>query len=241
LKVRDKSFDSPPDHNDWDFYGIYGNVARGVDLFLLCDWDRKQTDGADQLRRYTAGTNLTWKHKSGFRADADGAFQTGKQARKDLAGYLLALEGSYETKGKLKPKCGIGFDLTSGDDGSDPKKNKSFDNLYYSSHRYRGYMDLFKGTTALGLLDLFVRAGISPVKDLAIQLYIHSFQNMEEYEAAGGGKSQSIGQECDVVAKYTVRKVLEVEAGGAAFFAAEDWKPDADPAFWFYTALAVKL
>ncbi|MBU1936182.1 alginate export family protein [bacterium] len=242
LKVIDRSFATPADHRDWVLYGCYGSFwNQHLDLFALYDWDQYEVDGNQALARWTIGTYMNWKAPSGWRVDFDAAYQTGTQYDKDLAAYMVAGELSYQFRNPQRTKFGFGLDVTSGDDGSDATTVKSFNNMYYSGHGYRGYMDIFKSTTILGLMDGFARFAFNPVTDLTTALDFHHFQNLEEYTAADGGTSTALGQEVDLTVKLNYRKGLGIRAGSSIFFASKDWKPDSDPAIWFYGMITADL
>jgi len=242
LKVIDRSFATPSDHRDWVIYGLYGNFwKQHLDLYALCDWDQYEKNGYEALKRWTLGTYFNWKGPTGWQADFDAAYQTGTQYDKHLAGYMIAGESSYQFRNLLKPKLGFGFDLTGGDDGSDTTIIKSFNNMYYSSHTYRGYMDLFTSTTIAGLMDGFIRFAIDPIKNFTAAVDVHHFQNLEKYTTPDGGTSTALGQEVDITLRLRYRPGLDLRAGGSTFFASKDWRPDSDPAFWLYGMITANL
>ncbi|MCP4633222.1 MAG: alginate export family protein [candidate division Zixibacteria bacterium] len=251
LKVNERSFGTPgtpaipPDtigtppvpasHNDQVLYGLYATCKkRHVDAFFLFDWDQQKTNGKANLKRFTGGFYFYHNFENGLRIDLDGAYQFGKAVNTDIAAFMVAGDVSYELDSFVK-KVGFGFDNTSGDD--DPNKINSFDNLYYTGHKFRGFMDYFLGTTHLGLNDIVLRGVFNPTGSLDIYVDAHHFIFMKDYTNASGNKTKAIGTEIDITGKLPVQKGLALQGGASAFLPSDDYIQDGDTAFWFYAML----
>lgn len=238
LKIDDRSFGLPPTQKDWALYGAYGFFMQNrFHLFALYDWDQEQVNGQDVLKRATIGTFYKHITKSGLKYEFDAALQRGKQDLRNLDGYMVAGDLSYGSKGQYKPVLGVGFDITSGDDGSDSTKIKSFNNLYYTGHKFRGFLDYFLAPTQAGLSDIIVRGSIKPTPASFLKVDVHFFQAMEDLTNTLGKSYRKLGQEIDITGKLTWEKGLTFQGGASAFFASENWRPDADPAVWVYVMI----
>lgn len=249
LKVIERSFDTPPNHRDWKLYGIYGTFLQDrLDVFVLYDWDSRKIGNDYALARYTFGGLFKQKLKSGLGYVFDAALQVGNRAANDISAYMIAGDLYYSPKHKIMfiysqvSKIGIGFDITSGDDDLTDDKNKWFDNLYYTGHKFRGYMDYFIANRTDGLMDIILRGTIEPDEKWSIDIDIHHFQTMEDHvdasdTSATPGMSKAIGQEIDITFKRPIQEGLGFQGGVSAFFASDEWIYEADPSFWIYLML----
>jgi hypothetical protein len=91
--------------------------------------------------------------------------------------------------------------------GSD--NNVGFKTPLATLHAFNGWADLFLGTPAAGLEDVYVSATTSPVKGLSLTAMYHWF----EAEAT----SADYGTELDFVASYAINKQFTVLAKYASF------------------------
>ncbi len=237
LKMQERSFDEPPNHKDRVFYGVYGNLwEEQLDLFFLFDWDMMDPQGDYDLARWTAGTYLNYNLTPRVGLELDAAYQGGYQGADDISAFMAAGDIFYKLDSVVK-SVGIGFDITSGDDDLSDDMIKYFDNLYYTGHKFRGYMDLFIGSARSGLMDLIFRTQFIPMERVSIAVDIHYFQTMQDYITLEGDKSKAIGQEIDLTAKHNWRNGLGLQAGASAFLAADDYMADSDPAYWFHAMI----
>jgi len=261
LKIDERSFDNPPDHKDWKLYGLYGSfLKKQLNLFALYDWDMAKVGNEDALKRFTVGTYLNHTLESGVKFELDAAFQGGKKAStyavvvfdsigspdtsyanafQDISAFMIAGQISYKVNSFID-KIGLGFDITSGDDNNTVATGndiKSFNNLYYTGHKFRGFMDQFLGTSTQGLMDIILRGTLKPSPKSTVLIDIHHFQTMQDYQIAGGGTSKAIGQEIDITGKYGLHKGLDLQGGASVFITSEDWHADADPALWLYAMI----
>lgn len=245
LKVLERSFDAPPNHKDWKIYGLHSTFLQDrLDLFILYDWDQMKTGDNYDLARFTIGSYFKNKLESGIGYEFDAAIQTGYQGAEDISAYMIAGDLYYSPKHKMMfiysevSKMGIGFDITSGDDDITDDKIKTFNNLYYTGHKFRGYMDFFLGTSTQGLMDLILlRAAVKPRPHCQISVDIHHFRTMEDHVTPDGDSSKAIGQEIDITFKRKLQTGLAFQVGISTFIASDDWKADPDKAYWFYAMI----
>jgi hypothetical protein len=145
--------------------------------------------------------------------------------------------------GETKYRAALGIDYASGDDNPADDDYNAFDNLYYTGHKFRGYMDLFTPSNTEGLMDVYLRQGLSPAKDWTLAGDVHLFRTAAGYRSVKDGKeTKARGLELDVLARTTKLQKAILEVGGSVFFPSEDWQgKDADPALWGYAMVTVKL
>lgn len=129
---------------------------------------------------------------------------------------------------KRKYWGGLGFEISSGDDGTDPGVISYFDDNYSSKHKTFGFMDYFKSPTGIkskGLQDFIVHIGGYPIEKLKYQVDLHHFSLEKEYVSVKDGKSaHNLGFEIDSQLKCIIRKGLTGEIGIDMFIPDPDWK-----------------
>jgi hypothetical protein len=237
LKILERSFNVPPNHRDWNLYGFYGTMLDNhLDVFFLYDYDMRKAGDDYLMSRFTTGLYYKRELGSDLFIELDGAYQGGSQAGNDISAYLLAADFSYEL-GSTIDKVGFGFDITSGDDDIGDDKIKAFNNLYYTGHKFKGYMDYFVGTQTHGLMDIILRGALKPNDDFTIRIDLHHFQAIQDYPTIDGDESKKIGQEIDITGIAPINKNLSFHAGLSLFFASEDWRPDSNTGTWIYAML----
>jgi len=242
LKVIERAFDTPPDHKDRKLYGIYTTFLQDrLDLFLLYDWDSRKVGDDYALARYTVGGMFKQELESGLGYIFDAAFQTGNQGAVDLSAFMVAGDIYYNMDSDLT-KVGVGLDITSGDDPDTDNKIETFSNLYYTGHKFRGYMDFFVSDVSAGLMDIILRATAEPVEEWSVDVDLHYFQTMEDHvdasdTSATPGTSKAVGPEIDITIRRPIQENLGFQSGISAFFASDEWMYDVDPAVWIYLML----
>jgi hypothetical protein len=173
--------------------------------------------------RYTIGGNLfgTTLRKLGF---ALSAFYQGGKYRDgtNLKEYLFSASTSYALTRKFS--VGPGVDLTSGHNGTDPaKKNKRFDPLYGTPHKFWGYMDYFyvaDGFGSNGLVDYYLKGKFKAKDNLTLSLDAHRFVLPSAVQAGDGSNmSKALGTEIDFTLNYGLSKVINIEGGYSTMFA----------------------
>ena len=256
LKIDERYYNDVPiidfylfDQNDQVLYGAYMKLLDDhLHLFGLYDYDHLElSDGMGDIKpqtsRWTFGGYYQRKLASGFDVVLDAALQTGSYYYADISAYMFAGEFGYTFDHEMDPRVALGFDITSGDDGTDDEVN-TYNNLYYTGHGFRGYMDYFIQTPTEGLLDLVGRFKFNPSETTTASADVHLFRTMEDYYLNGGQgteTSTSIGNEIDLTVKNEIYKGLSAQMGASLFFASDDWYPDASTTSWFYFMLTADI
>lgn len=213
-----------------------------ADLFLIYDYDGRIFAGERLLGRLTAGTYSAREFGGGWDYISNLAFQFGAYLEYDIAAWLATLEIGRILNEEKNYRAALGADLASGDD-PDRDDWGVFDNLYYTGHKSRGYMDLFVPSKVEGLFDFYLRQTASPWDKVTIGGDLHYFRTHREYTSGyTGNETNSVGAELDLYLRTVRIENATVEIGGAVFLPSEDWQgPDADPALWGYTMITVRL
>ena len=116
---------------------------------------------------------------------------------------------------------GPGIDYLSGDDGTKTvtatSKNNRFDPLYGTPHKFWGGMDYFyaaNGFGKQGLLNYFFKMKYNAKENLTLLLDVHGFESANTLSNGAGGTLNSyLGTEIDLVVKYNLTKIINLEAG----------------------------
>ena len=200
-------------------YGFWLNsnifTNNSIDLFTYYDISRKQTNNKDDDNKTTT---LGFNHRGDygmFSSLTEGAFQTGKRGSKDVAAYLVSIQGFYKTE---LIKLGLGADLISGTKSTTTDKVNSFYCSYATSHRFYGYMDYFyKAPSAaynLGINDFYFTSNYTPKNcDFTFGANLHFLSSNVK---TGTGMSD-LGRELDLTVAYNFLKRTTITWGGSLF------------------------
>jgi hypothetical protein len=237
-----------PENDDVDLFGLYLKLKEAkAEFFLIHDLDnRRGFEHKKRLRRWTAGAYSTRDFAGGFDYVSNVAFQFGKMLRpnKELSiqAFLIAAELGFRPHTESHWRVALGIDWASGDADLSDDTYKAFDNLYYTGHRFRGYMDYFLASTPEGLIDLYLRQSLKPGQ-WWFGLDAHLFRTGAEYASRVDNENTSaVGIELDATAKSPPVGKARFQFGGSLFLPSEDWAgQDADPGFWGYLMLTLNV
>ncbi|MDZ4742799.1 MAG: alginate export family protein [Verrucomicrobiota bacterium] len=168
--------------------------------------------------------------------------------RRDLLAYAGYMQGGYTFTHPMNPRIALGYDFASGDESFTSGTGNSFQNLFPTNHKFYGYMDLFAWRN---LHNPHANFSISPVAKLNLSLDYHAFflANTNDYWYRANGYTpvrtganrlvadRFVGQEIDLVAKYSVTKWMKTEIG-YSYFLSGSYLSDTGPgnnADFFYT------
>lgn len=176
--------------------------------------------------RLTSGVYLNATVLRKLNITGSAYYQSGKD--KDgvtMAASLASVTLSYQASRKIT--LGPGMDYLSGDDGTQAvtktSKNQRFDPLYGTPHKFWGYMDYFyvaSGFGKGGLINYFFKTKYKPKDNLTVTLDIHGFSAANKLsDGKGGTLSPYLGTEIDLVANYSLTKLISIEAGYSTMLA----------------------
>lgn len=240
-------------NRDFDLFGAYGTLPRAnIDLFAVYELDSDTSEMNDDINRLDRITFGSYFKRSFGSSDFElnGAIQTGKigvfggdTIEQDISAFLITAELGHTFSAASKPRLAIGLDYASGDEDLVDSTFKSFDNLYYTGHKFRGYMDYFLSSSRSGLLDLVARASVKPIVGLDIALDAHYFQSAADYRDIHGELTTDVGTELDLSLTSSRIKGSLLAAGLSLFLPSESFAAanDPDPGLWGYTTLTVNF
>ncbi len=233
------SFDTP-DQSRWisgvysTFKGIENNT---VDLYYLYFDETQSSAALMDGTRHTVGMRLAGKQpiKEGKKLvgtwnwDVEGAYQFGEDnfgsaAYRDVqAGMFGALGGYTFEDVTWKPGVGGIFYWGSGDTDPTTGDVNTFTTMYPLGHAFWGQIDNFSGQN---LLDYGVQGSLKPHEKLSVVTQWHYFELAESsdriYNIAGaalpGSGASNVGNEVDIVSRWTASKSFNVELGYLWFF-----------------------
>ncbi len=146
-------------------------------------------------------------------------YQFGKDiSDNSINAYLFSLEALYSASENLK--LGLGGELQSGNKYATPSngKNKAFNPLYGTNHKFNGYMDYFYVSNHInnvGLIDFYGNVKYSFNKKTSINAVLHQF-----FAAAivNDDVSKNLGFEMDLVTSLKLNEFAGVQIGYSQFF-----------------------
>lgn len=184
------------------------------------------TDTTSQVEyRYTYGGNAEY-NVDGFGVKATLYGQSGKdQSQKTIAAYMAALAATYKFE---HTSIGIGYELLSGTNATEKKKNTTFNTLYATNHKFYGTMDFFlalpRDTKNGGLQDIYLTFQYEPMPKLKLRLDGHQFSlasTIADPVVPNKTLERGLGTELDFQATYTLTNDILVQGGYSHMFATE--------------------
>lgn len=226
---------------DYDLWALYFHCSRAGDFFLLYDVNAVPAGSDRTLERFTLGTYQARDFGDALDYEFTGAWQGGSAGSADIAAYLLALEVGFSGGGEEAWRLAGGFDWASGDDAGGDGDIKSWNELYYTSHKFRGHMDQFTALAGehLGLADLYASFNCKANESWSAGAAAHMFRSVEDLP--GGGSN--LGMELDVWLGTDTFGDSDFKVGGAMFKPNEDFvgAGSDDSEFWGYVQWGVSL
>lgn len=248
--VREFEKFNSEDSLDQNVYGLVADLmfikSYKIQPFLI--WQR--VNPTNILNRATLGIHVKGELDQ-FYQELDFGYQTGSATlsnrSQDINAYTFSFGAGYNFELEVKPTIGAQIDIASGDDNSADNDYKSYTSLYGTGHKFFGYMDYFinfpNDTYGLGLTDIIMKAGLSPINKLVLALNYHLFNSMEDYKLADGTYTNSFGSEIDFVATYKYNNNVAFEGGASFFFPGDIFKEKRgkDNSAWFYLMAIANL
>jgi hypothetical protein len=150
---------------------------------------------------------------------AAGYYQFGKNANaQELSAGLLSAAFQYQLCKSFS--AGLGADYTTGGTNA-AGKSHAFDPLYGTPHKFWGYMDYFyvaSGFGNRGLQDYYLKTKYKAGTKFQLTGDIHEFFSASDVVENGVSLSRRFGTEADLVATYSLTKVIGFEAGYSHFW-----------------------
>ncbi len=220
---------------DWDVFGFYEYNADTTNLYY----------GIRRLERFNIGTYYYRMYRN-FDFTGNFNYQAGKipaadyplsQSKLDIRAFMLTAEAGYTLEGTANARFAVGIDYSSGDDDPTDSTYHTYDNAYYTGHKFRGAMDYFVNSETAGLVDFMLRGHVDPAPMWTIAADIHFFSTAKDYADYLGNMTKDVGTEVDLSVTTSVVQGIHFTAGASVFNAKESFASVAspDPGFWGYT------
>lgn len=217
---------NPYERDSRNIWGLQASIQPcHLDLFAFRELDERELPDSDVklLDRFDIG--LHSGHVLGqFDWELNGVYQFGDRPscfqKYDIAAYLVTLEAGLSFPDIAAARLAAGVDYASGDDTPDDEINY-YDNLYYTAHKFRGYMDYHTGNSTRGLIDIVFRAGFEPLTGWKVMGDCHYFQRPVEYYDFKGNKTRDVGTELDLTVETSRIAGVTLTAGGSVYFPSE--------------------
>ncbi len=213
------------------FYVLNFNFAdQGMDFFtyLLTD------DAAAGYSLYTFGLYSNRTFANTWFYDAMVAYQTGSDDNMDYSGMLINAEIGDKFDNGLAISGLV--DYTTGDDAGTTDEVETFNNLFYTGHKWNGYMDYFVGGLSEGLMDLALRVNYPLDNGWSVKADVHNFSTVEDM--ANG--QTALGTEFDFSVKKTDGP-YSIEGGLGIFSPSDDWYDGGDSGMWGFVQSMVNF
>ena len=225
-----------------------------IEPFLFTKWDRHdrfkgERGGVGKLNLTYGGFHwigqwhgLDWNHTW--------IGMWGHRGPDRVAAYAYHVEGGILPPLAIKTRLYIAYSYASGDKHPKDGRWNRFDGAFGSVDMAYGRMNLFKWSN---LEDTEGGLEIWPIKNLHIKLEYHHFRlaqsrdgwshNPSFYRDPTGRAGKEMGHEMDIVARWRISRIHEVQAGYGHFWPGEFVKKEAHPseANWFFVQYQIQL
>lgn len=199
-------------------------------ISLLIHNDGRQTADTTMANRQTYSINGNYKLGE-INLDGEFYYQGGKDVYKEqVSAFLFAIHGTYTTD--FTPIT-LGFEYASGTSLGDAK-NKSFDPLYGTNHKFYGYMDYFYvgnyhgqagRSMSSGLIDLHLKTNFKLGEKSGLAADLHYFASPAKiYENRNPNNDtygSTLGAEIDLVYSLALAKDVKLNFGYSQMFASD--------------------
>jgi Alginate export len=256
-------------NRDFDVYGYSVDVKKAkASFFGMLERDaRRDVAGKRNMSRFNLGGHIKQK-KNQLDFEVNAVYQGGTvstayasattktivgaavaqaptagEEELDIKAYMVTAEFGYNFPGSNKARVALAVDVTSGDDSSTDTDFKTYNNLYYTGHKFRGYMDYFLKSNSGGLMDLIFRSRFSPTQGWIIKGDVHYFKTMQDYVDFNALPTSDVGIEIDVTVVTTRVKGAKIVSGLSVFLPEDSFAGaiDSDPAVWGYSQVIVNF
>lgn len=228
---------------DFDVFGAFADLKEyNLNLFWLYELNSDTsgfTKGIKKLQRHNLGLFYKRSHEQ-WDFTLNSVYQFGTQGNTsipifpnpnedDISAYMFAFEAGYNLEDEKNTKLAFGIDYTTGDDKVDTDW-EAYNNLYYTGHAFRGYMDYFVNSPDHGLMDIMFRAKTDITKGWVIKGDLHFFSAAQKYSYIPDptsplvmATSKDVGMEIDITVKTSRIKGISMQWGLSYFSPKDDF------------------
>lgn len=210
------------------------------------------TQGRNDVHRYTIGARLKTVIASGISVDIELPYQFGRDGGKDVHAYAFHVDIAKSFDSLLwKPKFALSYDLASGDRKANNGTDNTFIPVYQSTHEPYGIMDFFRWENLRNpeISLTFYPSEKFRFKPQADFFWLDSV-NDAWYNTSGsvvrkktaGDRRSYVGSEVSLRFYYDFSKNVAWEAGCARFFSCAYVRDTgaANNADWVYMQCIIK-
>ena len=204
-------------HKDWaNFSGSFLFLNNGLQHI-----DNTNNQNNEVRYSQTVGIHSNYK-KDKLGLSSNLYYQGGKDiTNNSLNAYLLAFSADYQVS--EKSKVVFGAEVISGNDNRAPnnQKNKAFNPLYGTNHKFNGLMDYFyvgNHYPNVGLTDIYLTNTTKLNAKSSLSVTLHNFSAASDL---AGSSKKRLGNEVDLVFSHAVRKSISLKVGYSQLFASE--------------------
>lgn len=214
----------PRSYKAFQYFWAHKKIGDFKASFLFLNNGVQQDTPTDYSTNYsqTYGTRLAYV-KNALSASLNYYRQTDSGGNK-LSANLLGLDLAYKVTEKTS--LFVGYELISGNDQTKPdSKNKAFNPLYGTNHKFNGFMDYFyvgNHANNVGLNDLYFgsKTSISKVKIYGAFHMFSSNGNVQEGTSANT-MSNGLGSELDLTFSFNLNEGVAFQCGYSQMFATD--------------------
>ncbi len=217
---KNNLFDGDDAYKDMQFLWINQKTEKLIWSLLFLNNGKPVLDGADQKSKYsqTFGTHLEVPMKKlAFAGNL--YFQTGKDgANTSLNAFNALVEITF--KSSATTKWNMGCEILSGTDFDRTEKNKSFNPLYGTNHKFNGFMDYFyvgNHLNSVGLADAYAKYSTAKRKT-AFNADLHLFSSAAKISATS---KNYLGTELDLSLTQTLNTATKITFGCSQMFGSD--------------------
>jgi len=217
---KNNLYDGPDAYKDMQFLWINQKSQNLSWSLLFLNNGKPVMVGTNQESKYsqTFGTHLEAPVKK--LAFAGNLYlQTGEDgANKSLKAYNALLEMTF--KASAETAWNVGCEILSGTDYNQSEKNKSFNPIYGTNHKFNGFMDYFyvgNHLNGVGLTDVYAKFSTSKSKT-AFNADLHFFTSSAKVSASA---NNYLGTELDLSLIQTLNPVTKISFGYSQLFGSD--------------------
>lgn len=218
---KNNVYDGPDAYKDMQFAWLNNTWDKGSLSLLFLNNGIPVMSGGEQEDRYsqTLGGRLTLKPAGNISLASNLYYQTGKDyLNRNISALNLLLE--FAAKANPTATATIGYEFLSGNDAGDISKNRAFNPLYGTNHKFNGFMDYFyvggQHINGAGLNDLYFKWACKRFKNVQWNLHIHYFAAAAELSGDAG---KYLGTEADWDLTWSVKPAAKISLGYSHMFA----------------------
>lgn len=217
---KNNLYDGPDAYKDLQFLWINQKGEKLTWSLLFLNNGKPVMEGTDQKSKFsqTFGTHLEAPLKKlAFAGNL--YFQTGNDgAVESLNAYNVLAELTF--KASASTKWDLGYEILSGTDYDQIVKNRSFNPLYGTNHKFNGFMDYFyvgNHLNGVGLTDLYGKFSASKNKSV-FNADLHVFSSAARISADA---KNYLGTELDFSLTQTLNAATKISFGYSQMFGSD--------------------